>query len=216
MSDYPVMLHLRDKQVVVVGGGRVAARKARRLAQAGARVLLISPEIADAMRDLIDEGDVVWIQSRYERDMFNDLMPILVIAATDDERVNQTVAQDAHRIRALCNVTNGSGAQSDFSNMAQIDQPPLTIALSAGGKSPALLRALKAKLAHDIGAEYSALADWLGDLREETRHEKGSQPARQALYEAVLESEALSLLRQGKPDEARQVFQDIVASGAPK
>ena len=216
MSGYPIMLHLQDKPVAVVGGGRVAARKVKRLLKAGARVFLISPEIAPAMHGLLNQGDVAWIQSKYQRDMFNDYMPIMVIAATDDERVNQTVAQDAHRIRALCNVANGSSDNSDFSNMAQIDKPPLTVALSTGGKSPALLRALKAKLADDIGEEYAVLADWLGAIRGLTREANGSQPARQALYEDILDSDVLALLRDGKPNEARRIFQQIVQTGAPK
>ena len=216
MSAYPIVLHLRDKPVVVVGGGRVAARKVRRLVKAGARVFLICPEIVDGLRDSVDGGAVAWIQSHYQRDMLNDMMPILVIAATDDERVNRTVAQDAHRIRALCNVANGSSDDSDFSNMAQIDQPPLTIALSAGGKSPALLRALAGKLANEIGDEYSVLADWLGGVRGQLRSGNGSQPARQALYEAILDSDALSLLRQGNRAEARRIFDDIIVAGAPK
>ena len=169
MTGYPIMLHLQDKPVAVIGGGRVAARKVKRLRNAGARIYLISPEISPSIRGLVDAGDIVWIQSRYERDMFNEYMPILVISATDDERVNQTVAQDAHRIRALCNVANGSSDNSDFSNMAQIDQPPLTIALSSNGYSPALLRLLKAKLADDIGEEYAVLADWLGALAGKCR-----------------------------------------------
>lgn len=216
MSGYPIMLHLQDKPVAVVGGGRVAARKVERLLQAGARVFLISPEIAPAMREILDQGEVVWIQSTYQRDMFNDYMPILVIAATDDERVNQTVAQDAHRIRALCNVANGSGIDSDFSNMAQIDKPPLTVALSTGGKSPALLGALKAKLAEDIGEEYAILADWLGAYREGAQEANGSQPTRQALYQDVLDSDVLALLRDGKPSQARSVFQQIVKEGIAK
>jgi siroheme synthase-like protein len=216
MSGYPIMLHLQDKPVAVVGGGRVAARKVKRLLKAGARVILISPEIAPTIRALFDEGDVVWIRSKYQRDMFNEHMPILVIAATDDARINQTVAQDAHRIRALCNVANGSSDDSDFSNMALIDQPPLTVALSTGGKSPALLRALKAKLSDDIGEEYAVLADWLGEIREDTGNLNGSQPARQALYETILDSEALSLLREGNQNKARQIFQQIVKAGAPK
>jgi len=216
MSGYPIMLHLQDKPVAVVGGGRVAARKVERLLQAGARVFLISPEIAPAIREISNQREVVWIQSKYQRDMFNDYMPVLVIAATDDERVNQTVAQDAHRIRALCNVANGSSMDSDFSNMAQIDKPPLTVALSTGGKSPALLRALKAKLAEDIGEEYAILADWLGAYRECAQEVNGSQPSRQAIYQDVLDSDVLALLRDGKPKHARRVFQQIVKKGIPE
>ena len=220
MSGYPIMMHLKDKPVAVVGGGSVAARKVKRLLGAGARVILISPELAPALQVLIDQANVNWIRSAYQRDQLNDYMPILVIAATDDTRVNQTVAQDAHRIRALCNVANGSSADSDFSNMAQIEQPPLTIALSTGGKSPALLRALKTKLADEIGAEYAVLARWLGQMRESSQQSEGSQPDRQALYEDIIASDALSLLRAGKPNEARQVFQELEKkrekTGAPE
>ena len=216
MSAYPIMLHLQDKPVAVVGGGQVGARKVRRLLQAGARVMLISPKIQPALRDCVDRGDIVWIPSNYQRDMFNEYMPILVIAATDDQRVNQTVAQDAHRIRALCNVANGSSENSDFSNMALIDQPPLTIGLSSGGRSPALLRALKAKLSAEIGEEYAVLAEWLGEIRGDARDDNGSQPARQALYEDILKSDALALLRAGEAIEARRVFQQIVRAGMPK
>ena len=216
MIGYPIMLHLQDKPVAVVGGGRVAARKVKHLRNAGARIYLISPEISPSIRGLVKVGEIIWIQSKYERDMFNEYMPILVIAATNDERVNQTVAQDAHRIRALCNVANGSSDNSDFSNMAQIDQPPLTIALSSSGQSPALLRRLKAKLADDIGEEYAVLADWLGGLRDNAPAVNGSQPARQALYEAILNSDVLALLRAGKRNEARQVFDQFVLEGSPK
>ena len=215
LKGYPVLLHLKDKPVAVVGGGEVAARKVEHLLKAGARVLLISPELNPPLAQWHNAGDFDWRQSAYQRDMFRDYMPILVIAATDDERVNQTVAQDAHRIRALCNVANGSTDGSDFSNMAQIDQPPLTVALSTSGTSPALLRMLKAKLTADIGEEYSILADWLGAIRREARAAKGSQKDRQALYEAILDSAVLPLLRAGKTEEARQAFDRIVCAGIP-
>ena len=213
-SGYPILLNLQDKPVAVVGGGAVAARKVKHLLNAGARVLLISPEISPAMNGQFNDGDVNWIQSSYQRDMFNDYMPILVIAATDDARVNQTVAQDAHRIRALCNVANGSNVDSDFSNMARIDQPPLTVALSTSGKSPALLRLLRSKLAGEIGEEYAVLADWLGSLRRDVHRANGSQTDRQALYEIILESEVLSLLRAGQPEQARRLFDRIVQADA--
>ncbi|MDE2749762.1 MAG: bifunctional precorrin-2 dehydrogenase/sirohydrochlorin ferrochelatase [Chloroflexota bacterium] len=213
LNGYPVLLHLKDKPVAVIGGGEVAARKVEHLLNAGARVLLISPEISPALVQRYNAGDIVWLQAAYQRDMFQEYMPILVIAATDDERVNQTVAQDAHRIRALCNVANGSTDGSDFSNMAQIDQPPLTVALSTSGKSPALLRMLKAKLAADIGEEYSVLADWLGAIRRDARAAKGAQKERQALYEAILDSAVLPLLRAGKTEEARHAFNRIVHAG---
>ena len=220
MSDsaggYPILLHLQDKQVAVIGGGRVGTRKVKRLLWSGARVLVISPEISADLQALVDDSEITWIAAKYQRDVFNDIMPILVIAATDDRRVNQTVAQDAHRIRALCNVANGSSDDSDFSNMALIEQPPLTIALSSNGKSPALLRALKTQLANEFGEEYAILADWLGAIRESQNEALPEQSDRQMLYEDIVTSEVLSLLRAGEKEKARQVFEQILLEGAPQ
>ncbi len=209
-SGYPVLLHLQDKPVAVIGGGRVATRKVERLHRAGARIIVISPKLSPALSALAEAGHIEWIDSEYRRDMFNDLMPIIVIAATDNERTNQKVAQDAHRIRALCNVANGSTDHSDFSNMAQIDRPPLTIALSTNGHSPALLRLLKSRLSDEIGEEYAVLADWLGAIRKERRHHSPAQAERQKLYEEILHSEVLSLLQEGSEADAQRVFDQIV------
>ena len=168
------------------------------------------------MRSLADDGDIEWIRARYHRDMLNDYMPVIVIAATDDPRVNRTVAQDAHRIRALCNVANGSVEHSDFSNMALIEQPPLTIALSSNGRSPALTRMLKQRLENELGGEYGLLADWLGELRAGQRERSSSQAERQTVYESIVTSQVAALLRDGERKKARDLFEAMVREGAAK
>lgn len=210
---YPILLHLQDRQVAVIGGGRVGMRKIRYLLRTGARVLLVSPEASPDLQAFAAEGTIEWIAEPYQRDMLNDTMPVLVIAATGDSRVDQTVAQDAHRIRALCNVTNGSSDDSDFSNMALIEKPPLTIALSSKGQSPALVRQLKRQLTQDLGDEYAILADWLGTLRASLPDDSRTQAERQTLYEDIVASEVLALLRAGDRNKAQRVFQQILLEG---
>ena len=211
---YPIMLRLQDRQVAVVGGGQVGARKVRHLLRAGARVLLISPAIGDAsLRQLAQAGQIEWIAKPYQRDMLNDYMPILVIAATDDPRVNQTVAQDAQRIRALCNVSDGSSELSDFSNMALIERHPLTIALASNGASPALTRLLKTRLESELGDEYARLAQWLGEIRDR-QEQPNTQAERRQLYDSIIASDALAKLRDGDQRGARQLVEAILREGA--
>jgi len=212
-TGYPILLNLSNKQVVVVGGGNVATRKVKNLLDAQARILVISPEITPTLQILVDSGQVAWLSEIYRRDMLNEHMPLLVIATTDDARVNQTVAQDAHRIRAWINIADGTSDESDFSNMAILNQPPLTIALSTNGTSPALLRHLKAEIGSAIGDEYAILADWLGEIRQPIKSEIYTQSARKNLYQQILESDIINLLRQDKRDDAWQVFQQILAEG---
>ena len=211
---YPILLHLQDRQVAVIGGGRVGARKVKHLLRTGARVLLVSPVVNADLQALVAEGAIDWIAEPYKRDMLNDYMPVLVIATTSDPRVNQTIAQDAHRIRALCNVADGSSDDSDFSNMALIEKLPLTIALSSNGRSPALVRQLKRQLSAELGDEYAILADWLGALRASQSGDSRSQADRQTLYEDIVTSEVLALLRAGDRDKAKRVFQQILLEGA--
>jgi len=210
-TGYPILLNLTNKQVVVVGGGTVATRKVKNLLDAQARVLIISPEITPALQTLVDNEQVEWVTELYQRDMLNEYMPLLVIATTDDARINQTVAQDAHRIRAWINIADGSSDESDFSNMAILNQPPLTIALSTNGTSPALLHHLKAEIGSAIGDEYSILADWLGGIRQPMKSEIYTQADRKNLYRQILESDIITLLRQDKQEDARQIFQQILA-----
>ena len=208
---YPILLHLQDKQVAVIGGGRVATRKVKHLLHSGARVLVISPAVSAELLGLANEGQIELIHSEYRRDMLNEHMPFLVIATTDDGAVNQIVAQDAHRIRALTNVANGSGDESDFSNMAVIDRSPLIIALSTNGASPAMLRGLKLQLEDAIGDEYAILGDWLGELRQPLKNQLDTQLARRALYRRILDSDVLPLLRDGQHEGARRIFDEIIS-----
>lgn len=210
---YPILLHLQDRQAAVIGGGRVGARKVKHLLRTGARVLLVSPEASPELQALAADSAIDWIAEPYRRDMLNDYMPVLVIATTSDPRVNQTIAQDAHRIRALCNVADGSSDDSDFSNMALIEKPPLTIALSSNGRSPALVRQLKRQLSAELGDEYAILADWLGGLRASQSDNSRSQADRRTLYEDIVTSEVLALLRAGDRDKAQRVFQQILLEG---
>lgn len=220
MSDfiggYPILLNLQNKPVAVVGGGRVATRKVKGLLASGARPLVISPALTTDLQALADEGKIRWIQAKYRRDMLNGYMPVLVIATTDDKRVNQTVAQDAHRIRALANVADGSRDDSDFSNMALIHQPPLTIALTSHGASPALLRQLKAWLTEALGDEYVILSAWLGEIRQPLKGEIDVLEERQRVYRQIVESDVLSLLRSGQSEQARRIFQQIIFEGSPQ
>jgi precorrin-2 dehydrogenase len=215
-TGYPILLNLTDKQVIVVGGGKVATRKVKNLLDAQARVLVISPDIMPEIQFLVEAQQVEWLNAMYQRDMLNSYMPVLVIATTDNPRVNQTVAQDAHRIRAWINVAAGSSDESDFSNMAVVHHPPLTIALSTNGASPALLHHLKAEIDSAIGDEYTILADWLGEIRQPIKAEIYAQSERQNLYQKILESDILTLLRQEKRDDAWQTFQRILAEGIPQ
>ncbi len=165
-SYYPLFLKMRGEKCVVVGGGEVAERKVRVLLDCGAFPVVISPVPNDGLRRLADEGALRVIVREYHP---GDLTGVrLVIAATDNDRVNAQVAEEAKGLGILVNVVD-SAELSDFILPSLVQRGDLTIAISTGGRSPALARKLRMVLEQELGREYGDLALLLGEVRGELR-----------------------------------------------
>jgi uroporphyrin-III C-methyltransferase/precorrin-2 dehydrogenase/sirohydrochlorin ferrochelatase len=143
---YPVALELTGRRVVVVGGGTVAARRARGLLDAGADVLLIAPRVSPE----VDRLGVAVIRRGYQD---GDLAQAwLVQACTDDPAVNAAVAAEAESLRIPC-VRADLAAGGSARTPAVARSGPVTVAVTAG--DPATSR--------EISAAVAALLD-TGDL----------------------------------------------------
>lgn len=206
---YPIALDVAGRTCVVVGGGVVATRKVRGLLNAGAQVVIISPAITATLHELVSDHRVTWLDEGYQSGNLEHLRPFIVIAATNQSEVNRLVAGDARALGTLVNIADGSAA-SDFHNMTTSQHSPITIALYTSGTSPALAHHLLDVIDRSIGDEYATLAGWLGELRPQISQQIESQPQRKAFYEAVIHSDALILLQQGKPEAAYQQVQSLV------
>lgn len=208
-SLYPIMLRLEGRSCVIVGGGAVAARKVDRLLSAGAQVTVISPVLYPALELLAETKKITVQQTTYEAGMLASLHPLLVFAATDDPTVNQQVADEARSLGALVNGVDEQGDR-DFMSMATVQRGDITVAVSLGGASPALVAHLQRQIDKAIGEEYVTLAEWMGEARPKIQAEVESQSDRAAVWRRVLESSILDKLRQGDLETARQQFDDII------
>ena len=90
---YPIFLDLRGKRCLVVGGGRVAERKVEKLLEAGARVVVVAPETTGQIQNWADEGKIELERRNYIEGEAGTYF--LVIAATDDGKLNRLVSEDA-------------------------------------------------------------------------------------------------------------------------
>lgn len=146
MHSYPVMLHLKGKQAVVIGGGTVATRKIHSLLHAEAIVTVVSPEIKPELQKLAQMEQIVWHNKRFQK---NDLQgALIIIAATNDPALNQIIATSCHPYQ-LVNVTN-EGKLGNFSVPAVLRRGKLTITVSTEGASPLLAK----KICHDLAGTY--------------------------------------------------------------
>jgi len=197
-SLYPVFLDLCNRDVLVVGGGPVAARKLHYLARSGAHITVIAPDLCPELgKQARQAGATVLRRSYAQGDMRGKW---LAIAATDDAEVNRTVAADAGRMRVFCNVVDQPELCS-FQAPAVVRRGLLQVAVSTGGASPALARRIRKQLEDAYGEAYGPLLNALMELRRHFQDRYPDDPKRRKrLLESFLDSGAPDLLlKQGDP-----------------
>lgn len=163
MPHLALNIDMRKRTALIVGGGTVAARKLRALREAGARVRVVAPEVLPAIREQEATGAVTVRIGRYET---SDLEGIaLVVAATDDAAVNLKVAAEAGEKGILVAVTDRQEA-GDCHFPAILRRGELEIAVSTGGRCPALAAEVRDAISDLIGDNYAGLVEELAAERE--------------------------------------------------
>jgi len=162
VSELPLMLHGEAIEALVVGGGLVAARKARALLVAGAHVRLVAPEIGDDVRALAAAHERLHLEQRpYAAGDVGSAQ--LVIAATSDRVVNRRVADDGHAAHRLVNVADDP-ARGNCRTTATHRAGELVIGISAGGVPNAAAR-IRDSLAARFDDRYGSAVATLATLR---------------------------------------------------
>lgn len=176
---FPINLDIRARPVVVVGGGLVAARKCAALLDAGARVTVIAPDLIEGLAKMASHGRIRHVARPFAPD---DLAgAFLVFAATDSTEVNRTVAREATARAILVDVADAPRLGS-VTLPAVMRRGALQIAVSTGGKSPALARLIRDQLEALYGPEYSTAVDLLGMLREKLLTDKGNNTYNKQIF----------------------------------
>ncbi len=166
MGAYPMMLNMKNKAAVVVGGGTIAYRKTLGLLQAGADVTVISPVLHSKMEVLFLNDQIMWKNKVFEpRDL---QLAIVVIAATNQPYVNELVASSAGN-HQLVNVVD-SRSLSDFHIPAKLERGHLTITVATNGASPTLARVIRDELVEKYDDSYKAYLDFLALARDQVKN----------------------------------------------
>lgn len=208
---YPAFLDIAKFPSVVIGGGAVASRKVEMLLQFGADVTVIAPACVAELRNLAGMGAIRLIEKAYEDGDLDGFR--LAVVATDCREVNQRAFDAAEARGMLVNVVD-KPALCNFIVPSMIQRGNLLIAISTGGKSPALAKWLRIRLEQEIGPEYERHLDFLGELRETYVTRIGVEAVRSEGFMAVIESDCFRLLDEGDEDaawaEAIRILQPFV------
>lgn len=200
---YPIYIDIEDRAVLIVGGGAVCARKAETMMGYGGRVTIVSPEITDEIAAWERDGALVVKRKKYAEPDLEGAS--IVIASTDDPCVNARVARDCRRRKIPVNVVDVTHL-CEFIVPAIIQKGSIQIAVSTGGKSPAIGRTLKEDLQRAIGPEYAEVNDLLGTLRKSAKQVLPTDVDRKRFFDGIIAAGVLDMLRQNRRREAYEAI----------
>lgn len=212
---YPIYLDIEERDVLIIGGGTVCARKAETMMRYGARVRIVSPEFTEEIEGWGREGRLRLQRKHYEAADLEGAN--IVIASTDDQAVNERIAADCRQRRIPVNVVDVTPL-CEFIVPAIVESGSIQIAVSTGGKSPALARTLKEDLRRLVGPEYAEVNDLLGSLRDGARAAPSlpTDVDRKRFFDGILAQGILQMLREGRRREAYEaVARACEAAGVP-
>jgi precorrin-2 dehydrogenase / sirohydrochlorin ferrochelatase len=181
VSGYPIILEGTRIKALIVGGGPVAARKARALIESGASVRVASPQLSPEMQSLVESGSVVWTRADYNESMIGDAS--LVFAATDSEDVNSKVASDSRSRGVPVNIASDA-SHGDFCTPATHRDGPVLVAVFAGGV-PAVARRIRDVVRQSTGIGLSSAVSRLIHLRSELLAQGADQRWQDASRELI-------------------------------
>lgn len=210
MKYYPINLDINNRNCLVVGGGAVGTRKVKMLVKCGANVTVVSKEFEDKLLSFTDDHPVVIKKRPYQ---VSDLDGIfLVIGATSNNQLNRQVSSDAQKRNMLCNIADVPDA-CNFILPSIISRGDLLIAISTSGKSPAFSKKLRKNLEKEFGEEYSEFLKLMGAIRKKLLSEAHEPEAHKPLFEALINSELIDLIKEEKSENIDAVLTKILGEG---
>jgi siroheme synthase-like protein len=201
LGGYPVNLLLDGRRCVVVGAGRVAARKIAGLLDAGAAVHVVAPDLNAEVRAWQAGGQVTVDRRAFVPTDLDGAW--LATVATPDPAVNAAVAEAGEARRIFVNAADDP-AHCSFTLMSVVRQGDVVVTIGTGGRSPALATYLKDHVTSEMGPEWGVLLELVSDERERLR--AGGTSTETVDWKRALDSGMLDLIRAGRVDQAKELL----------
>jgi len=157
----PLSVNMENKNVVVIGAGKVATRRIMKFLEYGVNMSVVSPVLNDELKLIRDQFS--WVNSSYYDGCIKNAD--FVIASTDKEDLNNKIRIDCNTLRILClDVSNGK--MSDFHLPAVVKKGSIQISISTQGKSPGIAKKLRTELDQWFEDEWVQRLSELATIRE--------------------------------------------------
>ncbi len=209
MSYLPIFVDVSGRTCVVIGGGAIAERKVRSLIDAGAAVVVISPEVTAGLAAMVDADTIRLLQRAYRHGDLVDAL--LAFEATGESATARAAAAEACERGIPINLADEPELCA-FIAPAVVRRGGLQIAISTGGASPALARKIREELEERFGPEYESTVDFLAAARRWLRSHQpdGGTPA--LLLGALVKSDLLQCFKCGDLAGAEAIARRVLGA----
>ena len=209
MKHLPIFLDIKDRPVLVVGGGELAARKVESVLKAEARITVVAEDLCQTLQDMAEKGSLEH-QARAFDD--GDIAGVdLVFVATEDEDLNRRVSSLSQDAGVPVNVVDRIDLCT-FIMPALIDRSPMLVAVSSGGDAPIIARVLKARLETFIPAGLGRLAEFAGACRDRVKDAIPEGPLRLRFWEHFIHGPIAEYILAGQEEAAGNILDETLAS----
>ncbi|EEX69361.1 siroheme synthase domain protein [Mitsuokella multacida DSM 20544] len=212
---YPIHMEIAGRVCVVIGGGRVAERKAHVLLQAGAHLIVIAPTLTNLLYQEASTGCFFWLAQPYEAGFLQRVRPFLVFCTADNRKVNRMAAEEARAAHALVNVADEPGL-SDFFVPASIRRDRFLLTIGTGGLSPAFSRSLREQLEQAFPPAFGLWIERLSAIRQEMKEKLPTSDDRQAFWRMALSRDIMELVKAGRLNRAEVMIRHAIIDFRPK
>ena len=207
MKLFPVFLKLSARRCLVVGGGDVGTRKVNSLLASGAYVTVVSKDISNELRDLTDNGEVRYIEGVFSPEHLAEIF--LCIIAIDDRNIIEEIVGICRESGVLVNVADDP-EMCDFYFPSVISRGDLTIAISSGGTSPAMVKKLREDLEEEYGPVYESVFRVIGFLRDTLMDSGVSGDKLKKIMGKVVLIPIAEIIRQGEIEKLQEMVKSVI------
>ena len=205
MEYLPIFAEVKERPVLVIGGGEIAARKITFLLRAEAKVQIVADALIPELAGKVERQEIQWRATEFEEQQLDNVF--LVIAATEDDALNLRVYAAANARYRLVNVVDNQ-ALCSFVFPSIVDRSPLLVAISSSGKAPVLSRILREKIEALLPTNLGRLAETASYWRHHIKTHLKTTAERRRFWERVFTGRFASLMLAGNKAEAEKALED--------
>lgn len=208
---FPLFLQLTNRPCLLIGGGASAVEKCNRLLSAGARLTVVAPHLTTELHNQAEAGQLLWLPEPFREAHLEGIW--FAVSTLQNNTENSRIYAEANRRRLFLNVVD----QPDFCTChwpAVLERPPVTVAFSTRGESPALASYLRRTMDHVLPDSLGELAHWLSAWRQRVQTFLPDLAARGQFWRTLFDQGIAERFLYGDSAGAEAMIQDALARHA--